>query len=187
MKPKNSKTVYADDATEGVGLLLRIRLPWLIVGLVLGTLTTIVVSRFEALISTEIRLTYFVPLIVYISDAVGAQTQTIFVRNLARRQGSFGVYLMKELLLGIILGGFFGAITATFSNYWFKSPQLAFTVGTAMFASIATASVIALIIPKFLSSEHQDPAVGGPVTTVIQDLISVLIYFGIASAIILQP
>lgn len=183
MKP--TKTVYADDATEGVGMLLRIRLPWLVVGLILGTITTVVISRFEALIAAEIRLTYFVPLIVYISDAVGAQTQTIYVRNLGRRQGSFNIYLIKELLLGVILGGLFGTMTAMFASYWFKSTNLAFTVGTAMFASIATATIVALMVPRFLSREHQDPAVGGPVTTVIQDLISVLIYFWIASVIIL--
>ena len=55
-----------------------------------------------------------------------------------------------------------------------------------MLASIAIAPIVALLVTEFLSLEHSDPAVGsGPIATVIQDTLSILIYGIIASAIIL--
>ena len=83
------KTIYADDAKEKVGFLLRLRLPWLIIGLVGGTLASFLVSRFEEILSQNISLAFFLPLIVYMSDAVGTQTETIFVRNLAKGKVNF--------------------------------------------------------------------------------------------------
>ena len=43
------------------------------------------------------------------------------------------------------------------------------------------------IVPEFIFKRHGDPALGaGPFTTVIQDTISLLIYFAVASIILLR-
>jgi len=55
-----------------------------------------------------------------------------------------------------------------------------------MFLNTTIAPVIAVVIPEILSKENIDPALGGgPFTTVIQDFVSLLIYFLVATAIIL--
>lgn len=178
--------VYADDATESVGLLLRLRLPWLAVGLAVGSLTTVLISRFEIVLASEVRLAFFIPIIVYLSGAVGTQTETIYVRNLGRRQIKLSAYIAKEMALGLILGAIFGSLTWLFALAWLRSAAIASTVGLAMFASISAATLIALAVASLLNKEHQDPALGaGPFTTVLQDLVGLLIYFFIASAIIL--
>jgi len=62
---------------------------------------------------------------------------------------------------------------------------LALAVGVSMFVAIATAPVVNMIIVELFELENQDPAVGsGPIATVIQDAISVIMYGIIASAII---
>lgn len=186
MLMNKNEPILADDSNEKVSLLLKLRLPWLIAGLLLGTVLTVAVSKFESLLSRDVALAFFIPIIVYISDAVGTQTQTIYIRNLAKGHAKFSTYMVKEIILGIILGGLFGSAMGTFAWLWRGSIELGLTVGLAMAASVATATVVALLIPIFLKAEHTDPAVGGgPVTTVIQDLISVLIYFAVASVIIL--
>ncbi|HSH31894.1 MAG TPA: magnesium transporter [Candidatus Saccharimonadales bacterium] len=178
--------IYADDATENVSLLLRLRLPWLIAGLLLGGITTLVVSRFETTLEADVRLAFFIPIIVYMSGAVGAQTESIYVHNLNKHQATLRVYLIKELALGLMLGAIFGAILALFAFVVFGAQAVATTVGLAMFTGVATASIVGLIVPTILKREHQDPSVGAaPVVTAIQDLISLLIYFVIASTIIL--
>ncbi len=187
MSKRKNTTIYANDATEKVSLLLRLRLPWLAIGLLFGSITTLIVARFETLLATEVRLAFFIPIIVYLSDAVGTQTETIYVRNLAKRQTRFSIYLVKELTIGLILGVIFGLAMALFAFIWLRSEEVAATVGIAMFASIASATVIALIVPTILRNRHQDPALGsGPFTTVIQDLVSLLIYFLVATALILR-
>ncbi len=83
------------------------------------------------------------------------------------------------------IGALFGVIMGSFAYMWFHIAETAFTVGLAMFITMSTAPVISLIVPTIIKKEHKDPAVGaGPFTTVIQDLISLLVYFFIATVII---
>lgn len=184
---REAQPVYADDNKESILFLLKLRLPWLAAGLTLGLIATVLVSTFEKVLATEVSLAFYMPIVVYISDAVGTQTQTVYVRALAKGHPKFGTYFFKELIQGIVLGILFGSVTALFSYFWQKELTVAISVGLAMLGSIASATLIALLVALALKREHQDPAVGaGPVTTVIQDVISLVIYFLIASALVLN-
>lgn len=119
------------------------------------------------------------------SDAVGTQTEAMYVRSLSKSKDHFLKYLIKEIILGLSLGLIFGILIGFVSYFWIHSLNIALTVGIAMALNIALAPLIALIVPEILFKEHTDPALGaGPFTTVIQDIISILIYFFIASLII---
>ncbi|MBI2028030.1 MAG: magnesium transporter [Candidatus Levybacteria bacterium] len=176
-----------DDAKERVSLLIRHRVPWLFVGLTGGMIAAIFASQFEKVLLQNLDLAYFIPVIVYMADAVGHQTEEVYIRNLGKERISFVKYLFKELLLGLFLGLIFGICLGVFALIWFKSFPISLTVGLAMFISMAIAPAVSLIMPTILQKEHKDPAVGsGPFTTAIQDLISLLIYFSIASVIIFK-
>ena len=184
---EQKKEIFADDTKESVGLLLRLRLPWLVIGLVGGSLAALLVSRFEGVIEQNVSLAFFLPIIVYMSDAVGTQTETIYVRNLAKGNIRLRTYFLKELILGISLGLIFGVAIGIFANLWLGSPEIARTVGISMFATVTTAPIVALLVPALLQKEHTDPALGGgPFTTIIQDVISLLIYFLVATTILLS-
>ena len=177
---------YADDDTESVRFLLRLRIPSLAVGLLLGLVLSFVTSRFEEVLAANISVAFFIPFVVYLAAAVGAQTQSIYVRDLKTGKASFRKYLFKEGALGIILGAIFGLVTAFIIGLWFGSKELAMAVALSTFGAVALAPLIALVVTEILQLEHTDPAVGaGPIATVIQDTVSVLIYGLIASAIIL--
>lgn len=179
------KPVYANDATESIGLLIRIRLPWLFLGLILSLGTAFVVSRYEAILSADTRLVFFIPLIVYVSDAVGTQTATIYIRNLTKKQATFKAYIFKELFVGFFIGMVFAVVTGFATQVWLQSPDIAVTVGLAMWASITSATVFALTTATILNKLKADPASGAdPLVTVAQDVISLLIYFAIATLII---
>jgi len=176
-----------DDAREKISLLIEHRLPWLVVGLLGGIGLTLISSGFEKVLIQNIGLAYFIPVIVYMADAVGTQTETVYVRNLAKKQAKFSTYLIKELLLGLSLGLLFGLLIGIFAFFAFKSASIALTVGLAMFATMSVAPVIALIVPSLLQREHTDPAIGaGPFTTVIQDFVSLIVYFLIATVVLLH-
>lgn len=174
-----------DDTKERLTTLIKERLPWLIIGLIGGILATILVSRFENILSKNIGLTFFLPVIVYMSDAIGTQTETVYVRNLAKFKDNFFKYLFKEILIGLSLGVLFGFIMGFFAKLWLGSDQIALAVGCAMFINATIAPIIALIVPEILFKKRLDPALGGgPFTTVIQDVISLLIYLSVAVYII---
>ncbi|HEY1074829.1 MAG TPA: magnesium transporter, partial [Patescibacteria group bacterium] len=159
--------------------------PWLIVGLFGAASVSFLMSRFERALSEDLSLAFFLPAIVYMSDAVGTQTETMIVRNMATKRIRFAVYLVKEFFLGLALGVIFGILLGGFAFVWLHDSKVALSVGLAMFANILVAPLIALAIPTFIRHAHKDPALGaGPFTTIIQDAISVVIYFMIATAII---
>lgn len=185
--PRFLNPYLEDDTREKVVPLIQHRLPWLVIGLIGGMLATIFSSYFERLLSENIKLAFFIPIIVYMSDAVGTQTETIYVRSLVKKDVKFSIYFLKELALGAFLGLFFGSLMWLFAYLWFKDANVALTVGMAMAISILAAPVIALIVPTVLFREKTDPAVGaGPFSTIIQDIITLLIYFLIASAVMLN-
>ncbi len=175
-----------DDAKEKTSLLIKERLPWLIVGLIGGIIVTILVSKFESILSANISLAFFLPVIVYMSDAIGTQTENIYVRNLAKFRDNFFQYFIKELMIGISFGIIFGSLLGLFAKFWLGSTTVAITVAIAMFINGIIAPMVALIVPEMLFKEHEDPALGaGPFTTILQNLISLSVYLLIATLIIL--
>ena len=185
MQNPETKDIVTDDLKEPVGHLIEHRLPWLVLGLIGGLITAVVVSKYEKILAADLRLAFFIPIIVYMSDAVGTQTETIYVRHLKKSAGPFVKYLLKEIALGLGLGAIFGIAIAFFAFFWLGSLQISFTVGLSMFINVSLAPALAIFIPALLYREHTDPALGaGPLATIIQDMISLLIYFLIASLII---
>jgi magnesium transporter len=187
MAEKNEPIQLEDDTKEPMSLLIEHRLPWLIIGLMGGLLLTYVSSKFESLLTENIGLAFFIPVIVYMASAVGTQTDTVYIRNLDKKRTHFSIYLVKEFTLGVFLGIVFGTITGSVAYLFFNSADLAFSIGLSMASTMAIAPIVALIVPTVLKRVHKDPAVGtGPFVTVIQDFLSLFIYFTIATTIILK-
>jgi len=185
MEENNGKEILEDDAKEPEVKLIEHRLPWLTLGLLGGMGATVLSSKFESILSGNLQLVFFIPVIVYMADAVGTQTETIYIRNAATKKTSFSLYLFKESLTGLALGAIFGLAIGLFAFFWFNSWHTALTVGLAMFVNILVAPIMAMVVARGLQKERTDPALGaGPFTTVLQDLVSLGIYFMIASVII---
>ena len=63
--------------------------------------------------------------------------------------------------------------------------ELALAVGLSLCAACSTASVVAMALPWLFDAFDVDPAFGsGPLATVVQDLLSIWIYFLVATAVI---
>src|SRR3990167_6221814 len=116
---------YADDDTESVRVLLKIRLPSLFVGLGLGVVLSFLTSRFEEVLSQNIHVAFFLPFIVYMAAAIGSQTQSIYSRDLKTGRAKFHTYLVKESFLGIALGAIFGVISGFIAEWWLADSLLA--------------------------------------------------------------
>ncbi len=183
---KKDNIEYVDDDTESIKTLIRLRIPSLLLGLILGVALSFMTSRFEEVLAKNISVAYFIPFVVYIADAVGAQTQSIYSRDLKSGKARFKKYLFKESILGVVLGLIFGSIIFPVVLFWFNSFDLAFAVAMSAFCAVSTAPLIALLVTEVFELGHRDPAASsGPISTVIQDTTSILIYGLIASAILL--
>ena len=165
--------------------LVRLRIPWLILGLIGGMLATVIVNSFEHALEKEIALAFFIPVIVYMSNAVGTQTQTIFIRSLSLEALDVRKYVLQESLVGLAMASVLSMLIFIFTVGYLQSIEVAAIVGLAMLASIFAAVFIAILIPWVLSRFRKDPAFGsGPFATIIQDILSIVIYFTVATLIL---
>lgn len=159
----------------------RKRLPWLLVGLFGGMFAAFIVSFFEDMLSKLVILTAFIPAVVYMADAVGSQTQTIFVRSLSlSNQFKIRGYLAKEISISFSLSIFLG-IMAGILVWWWQSFIVALIVAVSFVFTIFFAALSGILLPWIFFKFKLDPAIAsGPFSTVLRDISSILIYFGVA-------
>ncbi|HEX9182911.1 MAG TPA: magnesium transporter, partial [Burkholderiales bacterium] len=162
---------------------VRHRLPWLIAGLGGAALATAAMAGFESTLSTHIAVAFFVPGIVYLADAIGTQSEAVAVRGLSLTHAGIRHLLAGELRTGMGIGASLGLIA--FLPVWvvFGEPRLAGAVATAIFAAGTMAAALGLLLPWWIARAGRDPALGsGPIATVIQDILSLLVYFAVVRA-----
>jgi magnesium transporter len=158
------------------------RLPWLLVGLAGSMVATLTMSSYETALEQQVALGFFVPGIVYLADAVGTQSETLAVRRLARPHPPLTALVARELGTGVLIGVVLAAITWLAVLLGFGQPRLAAAVSLAVLVSATVATVIGVSFPSLLARFGRDPALGsGPLATIVQDCLSILVYFGIAT------
>jgi magnesium transporter len=160
------------------------RLPWLIVGTMGCMLATALMATFESTLRTDLAVAFFIPGIVYLADAIGTQSEAIAVRGLSFSNTPIPQLLKGELKTGLYLGMALALIVFPFIWLTF-SASLAFAVSVALICASSIATSIGLLLPSILSRLGKDPAYGsGPVATIVQDLLSLLIYLSVISLLI---
>lgn len=183
---KLKKIVYVDDDYENISTIFKLRAPSLIIGLLLGIVISFIVSNFEQVLRANVHVAFFIPFIVYIAAAVGSQTQAIYARDLKSGQAKFSTYVHKEFLLGLIFGSIFALFSGLIVLWWLQDILLSLSIALSSFIAISTAPLVAVLITHSFQSAQKDPAASSsPIVTVIQDMISVIIYGLVSSLIIL--
>jgi magnesium transporter len=169
---------------EPVGRRLWHRVPWLLLGLAGAFLAADVVGLFEAQLRERVLLAFFVPGVVYLADAVGTQTETLVIRGL-----SLGVPIRRvagrELLTGLLVGLILAGVFFPLALWRWGQADVALGVALALLAACSIATLVAMALPWALHRLGADPAFGsGPLATVIQDLLSLVLYFVICAGLI---
>ena len=164
----------------------RHRLPWLVVGLGGSMIATFVVARFESALAAKPALAFFVPGLVYLADAIGTQSEAVAVRGLSLSHVGLARLLGGELRTGLLIGLVLALLA--FPMVWlvFGELRLAAAVTLALAGASTLASVLGLLLPWLLVRIGSDPAYGsGPLATIVQDVLSLLIYFSCVTVIVL--
>lgn len=156
------------------------RFYWLIAGFIGAILMALYIGLFEDTLAQHLIIASFVPAIVYISDALGTQFQTILVRDLAilGKELNFRKYFAKQMAIGALIASIFGVLMFFSILFIWNAPQIAFIISLASFATLIITSFTALLITLLIKRFKFDPALGsGPIATIISDTTSVVIYF----------
>lgn len=171
-------------AEESVGRRFAHRLPWLLIGLAGALLSALLLESFEQRLQANVILAFFIPGIVYLADAVGTQTEALVIRGLSV-QADLSRTVPRELVTGALVGATLALAFLPIGLVLWDRAEVVAVVALALFAACSVATLVALTLPALLARLGTDPAFGsGPLATVIQDLLSILIYFLVASLLL---
>ncbi|BDZ71384.1 magnesium transporter [Methanobacterium petrolearium] len=169
--------------------MIRSRLPWLIVGVVGGTMAASLIGHFEDLLSSFIALASFIPVMVYMSDAAGAQTEALIIRSMALdTKLNVGKYLTRELVVATALAAVSGLFASFMAYLTRQNLTLGIIIFLALFMSILASVSINTLAPLILKRFNYDPALAtGPLATIFSDIATLAIYLGVALALLPTP
>ncbi|WP_085992703.1 magnesium transporter [Oceanobacillus senegalensis] len=161
------------------------RLPWLIVLLFLGIFTASLIGQFEETLDQVAVLAIFIPLIAGMAGNTGTQALAVAVRGLSNgdyeNEGKLKL-ILREATTGFITGSVCGIVISTVIFFWKGDLFLGIIVGVSIMASLIVATLAGSLVPILMDRLKIDPAVAsGPFITTINDIISILIYFGMAT------
>jgi len=176
------------EMKDRVWVLSRARLPWLIIGLIGGVMSSMVIGQFDGELKENVQLAMFMPLIMAMAGNIGVQSSSIIVQGLANSSISsdsvFGK-LGKELLVSLINGLVCSAILLGYGLISGNSNDIMTVVSIALIAVILLAAVIGTVVPLALDRFKIDPALAtGPFITTSNDLIGLFLYFMIGKLLL---
>ncbi|MBE6740097.1 MAG: magnesium transporter [Ruminococcaceae bacterium] len=187
-----------EDEKEPLLKSVRKRIPWLIVLLVLGMAVSAVASLFEGVIKELALIVAFQSLILGMAGNVGTQSLAVTISTITGETYNFKdnvKKVLKELRIGLLNGVIVGVLSTLFIGfyiYFFKIPNFeqAFAtsgcVGLAMCIAMTVSGFMGTFIPLAFKKIGIDPAVAsGPLITTVNDLVAVVIYYGLAWALLL--
>ena len=173
---------------------VKARLPWLMITLFAGLISTLILKQFMNKFEDILMLSFFVPVIMAMAGNTGIQSSTLIVRGLAVgsiNENGIGKLLFREFYAGALMGLVSGIVAGIWSSFIggnessVPSHYLALTVGISLFSAMMFAAVFGAFAPLILNKLKADPAVAsGPFVTASNDILALLIYYGVAIGLI---
>ena len=170
--------------------LVKKRIPWLIILLVAGTITTNVLHSYQQLLMTAAFLTLFIPVITQTGGNSGTQSSTLMIRGLATGELHFRdiwKVMRKELLVGLFIGVTTGLVILT--RAYFTPPGIDFLPALAISLSLCCvvmfATVLGSLVPLLIHRMGFDPTVAaGPLMSTVIDVCGLTIFFEVSKHIL---
>lgn len=175
-----------DSTSDSVIKTASKRLPWLIVLTFLGMITATILGSFEDTLSQVALLAAFIPIISGMSGNSGTQSLAVSVRNIStgeiNEQSKFKLAL-REAGSGFLSGLVCSVVLFLIIVVIYRQPLLALIVGGSLTCAMTVGTLVGSMIPLIMNKFKIDPAVAsGPFITTINDIVSMLIYFGLATS-----
>jgi len=172
------------EQDDGVWVLSKARLPWLVIGMFGGLVGARFIGFFEADIAMIPAMAFFIPLITATGGNVGIQSSAIVVQSLANPnafEDSMMQKMIKVLLVAIVNGVILSIMVFGIVIFATSDQTIAITVSVALFSVVLLASFMGTITPLVLDKFGINPALAsGPFITTANDLLGLGVYFTIA-------
>jgi magnesium transporter len=174
------------------------RFPWLLLLMVSATFTGSIITAFEDKLAALTILTAFIPMLMDTGGNSGGQASVTVIRAMSLGEVNFKDYfrvIWKEIRVGLVCGITLAAVN--FLKIWFidklafQNDEITLIIDLAicltLVVEIVFAKFIGCSLPMLAKKLGFDPAVmSSPFITTIVDAVSLLVFFGISSAVIPQ-
>ncbi len=169
------------------------RLPWLLIMMVLSTVTGMIITHFEGVLSSTagigVALMASVPMLMGTGGNCGSQASTLAIRGLALGEIEFkDIFrvLWREVRVALMLGLVLAVVN--FARIWFLTPDnrsVALVVSIAMFVTVLIAKAVGCTLPLLAKAIHLDPALmASPIITTVVDAASLMVLFTVATKLL---
>ena len=163
------------------------RIVWLLILMLSSAITGTIITKYENAFAAVPLLVAFLPMLMDTGGNCGSQSSTLIIRGLATDElevkDVFEI-LWKEIRIAVIVGISLATINGLRIFAQYKNLQLACTVGVSITTTVILSKSIGCLLPLLAKKLKLDPAImAAPLITTIVDILSVLVYFNIATAI----
>ncbi len=171
---------YLDTSVWGQ---VKKRVPWLIILLLLGTITTSVLDHYEQSILGAAFLILFIPVITQTGGNSGSQSATLMIRGLATEEihtRDVMKVMLKEIAVGLLMGAITGAVIIARTILLPPGVGIypALVIGASLSFVVLFSTVIGALAPIVISRLGFDPTVmSTPLMSTVIDVCGLTIYF----------
>ena len=180
----------------GVWETVKSRIPWLMLLMLSATFTGIVISSFEDSLAACSVLMGFMPMLMGTGGNCGNQSSVAVIRSLSLDEIDFSDLfrvVWKEIRVAVVCGillSIINFVKLLIVDRWLMgNPELtvmvALVICLTLIFTVFCAKTVGCLLPLLAEKVGLDPAVmAAPFITTIVDVLSLLIYFGFASAML---
>lgn len=175
------------ETSDNVFTQTAARLPWLLIGMIGGLSNSIILGGFENSFAANPKTALFIPLIGGTGGNVGIQSSAIVVQGLANntlKEGNIFSQILKESVVSVINASTISLIVFIYNFFMLGDRAITSAVSLSLFTVVIFASIFGTIVPLLLDKMKIDPALAtGPFITISNDIIGMLIYMFMVSAL----
>ena len=171
--------------------LARNRIVWLCVLMISGTLSSAIISGYDAILSQAVQLAAFIPVLTGTGGNAGSQTSATIIRGMSLgdiRPRDILRVLGKEIQVGMICGVLLAALNFVKQTIFSPSTDIMvdLTVSVSMGFVVVVAKAMGCVLPIGAKVCKLDPAImAGPLITTVVDAVALVIFFNVAQWLVL--
>ena len=173
----------------GIFATFRQRIPWLLVLMISATASSMIITAFEDALAAQVALTAFIPMLMNTGGNSGSQASVTIIRGLSLNEiqyKDFFKVLWKEIRVGVLCG-----VTLAAANYvkLLLLDRVSFLIAAAvcltLVLTVILSKIVGALLPMGAKKIGLDPAVmASPFISTIVDILSLLVYFQIATLLL---
>ena len=171
--------------------LARNRIVWLCVLMISGTLSSAIISGYDAILSQAVQLAAFIPVLTGTGGNAGSQTSATIIRGMSLgdiRPRDILRVMGKEIQVGMICGVLLAALNFIKQTIFSPSTDIMvdLTVSVSMGFVVVVAKAMGCVLPIGAKVCKLDPAImAGPLITTVVDAVALVIFFNVAQWLVL--